>query len=110
MPLYDFRCTDCAAEREVRASFAEASALQLVCTGCGGTMAKALSKSAPAALRSGTAAPPPHPRRGTRRGRARTCEDGAVKLTRPNPLAARLPSHQSAEAETKTSTRKNGSR
>ena len=106
MPLYDFRCADCTAEREVRASFAEAESLQLVCTGCGGTMARALSKTAPAVLTSRASASPPS----SPSARPRTCEDGAVRLTRPNPFAATLPGRQAAGAETETITRKNGSR
>ena len=103
MPLYDFRCADCAVIREVRASFGEASALELICTSCGGTMARALSKTAPLVLtsRSG-ASPPPHPAAGPSapagsKARARTCEDGAVRLTRPNPFAAVLPRRNTAE-------------
>jgi putative FmdB family regulatory protein len=92
MPLYDFRCADCGAIREVRASFAEASGLELICTSCGGTMMRALSKAAPVVLTSrADASPPPHP------ARARTCEAGAVRLTRPNPLAAALPRRNAGE-------------
>lgn len=92
MPLYDFRCADCATIREVRASFGEASGLELICTSCGGTMMRALSKTAPVVLISrASASPPPHP------ARARTCEDGAVRLTRPNPFAAALPRRNTAE-------------
>jgi putative FmdB family regulatory protein len=101
MPLYDFRCADCAAIREVRASFAEAGELELICTSCGGTMMRALSKTAPVVLTSrASASPPPHPSArplasAGGRPRARTCEDGAVRLTRPNPLAAALPRRNS---------------
>lgn len=103
MPLYDFRCADCAAEREVRASYGEAGGLTLVCTSCGGTMAKALSRTAPAALTSSAGAPP-HPRASAAAGPARavfTCEAGAVRLTRPNPFAASLPQRRAAEGESR---------
>jgi len=105
MPLYDFRCADCTAEQEVHASFAEADGLELICTGCGGTMTRTLSKTAPAVLTSRAGTPPPHPSLpggtppGRRKTRARTCEDGAVRLTRPNPFAAALP-RRSASQET----------
>jgi putative FmdB family regulatory protein len=99
MPLYDFRCAGCGAIREVRASFGEASGLELICTSCGGTMMRALSKKAPMVLKSRAgASPPPHPSAPTGgKARARTCEDGAVRLTRPNPFATVLPRGNTAE-------------
>jgi putative FmdB family regulatory protein len=97
MPLYDFRCAGCAETREVRAAFAEASTLELVCTSCGGAMTRVISKTAPAVQTFSASASPPHPRPPAGRARARTCEDGAVQLTRPNPFAAELPRRKAAE-------------
>lgn len=100
MPLYDFRCAGCEATREVRASFGEASTLELICTSCGETMTRVLSKTAPAVLTPGASAPPPQPRQRTSRARARTCEAGAIQLTRPNPFAADLPRRNAPEGNT----------
>jgi putative FmdB family regulatory protein len=93
MPLYDFRCAGCQDEREVRAAFGETESLQLICTNCGGTMKRILSRTAPIVLAgSGSASSsPPLPIGG--RKKQRTCEDGAVHLTRPNPFARSLPAH-----------------
>jgi putative FmdB family regulatory protein len=93
MPLYDFRCADCAATREVRASFGEASTLELICTSCGGTMTRALSKTAPLVLTSRAG---PSARAGSK-AKAPTCEDRAVRLIRPNPFSASLPRRNTAE-------------
>jgi putative FmdB family regulatory protein len=91
MPLYDFRCAGCHDEREVRAPFGETESLQLICTNCGGTMTRVLSRTATIVLAvSGSASSsPPSPIGG--RKNQRTCEDGAVRLTQPNPFAGSLP-------------------
>lgn len=91
MPIYDFRCADCPAEREVRAAFDRARSLELVCVDCGGTMRKVITL-APALLvgAAHTASPSREPERPRRRS-ARTCADGVVTLTRPNPFTSTLP-------------------
>lgn len=38
MPIYDFRCGECAAIREIAVDFETSRGLELVCTVCGGTM------------------------------------------------------------------------
>jgi putative FmdB family regulatory protein len=98
MPLYDFRCAECRAEQEVRASLAEADSLELVCVGCGGTMRRALSKATGVVIAvspSPSVLPPPATAGGGTGGRGargrRACEHGAVRLTRPNPFGASLP-------------------
>jgi putative FmdB family regulatory protein len=98
MPLYDFRCSDCASERDVRASFADADTLELVCIACGGEMRKVLSRTINIGLVLTSDASPstgrPHlPKRDT-------CSDGAVKLSRPNPFRADLPAPTTSEDHT----------
>jgi putative FmdB family regulatory protein len=88
MPLYDFRCADCAEEREAMVRFGRADSLELVCLACGGTMTRALPTAVALVIAAGTGASPPPPAR--RRGH--TCTDGAVALSRPNPFADALPS------------------
>jgi putative FmdB family regulatory protein len=88
MPLYDFRCADCAAEREAMVGLDRADSLELVCFACGGTMTRALPATVAILVAAGTgASPPPAVRR-----RRHTCTDEAVALTRPNPFADALPS------------------
>lgn len=41
MPRYTFRCSSCAAEREVTASFETAETLELMCYACGNDMIRA---------------------------------------------------------------------
>ncbi|HEY1700709.1 MAG TPA: zinc ribbon domain-containing protein [Trebonia sp.] len=100
MPLYDFRCAECRAEQEVRASLAEADSLELVCVGCGGTMRRALSRATGVVI-AVSPSPVPSSSSGPLGARTRdrrhdpfggkTCEHGAVRLTRPNPFAQDLP-------------------
>ena len=89
MPTYDFRCRLCADRREVPATYAVASGLQLVCTACGGIMEKAFTASIQ--VMTSSAAPPPSGPARRRRRRGRDSCDAAVDLTRPNPFAAELP-------------------
>ncbi|HEY3748063.1 MAG TPA: zinc ribbon domain-containing protein [Pseudonocardiaceae bacterium] len=88
MPLYDFRCTDCAGEREVVVPFERADSLELVCVDCGGSMTRTMSRSfaiVTGAAERATPSPTGKPRR-----RGHTCSDGAVKLSRRNPFANAL--------------------
>ncbi|HEY4019729.1 MAG TPA: zinc ribbon domain-containing protein [Pseudonocardiaceae bacterium] len=90
MPRYDFRCVECAGEREALVPFDQADSLELVCLDCGGDMTRAMTRSFAIATRTARRATPSPTGTGQRRGR--TCSDGAVKLTRPNPLSGALPS------------------
>ncbi len=82
MPIYDFRCAECRAEREVRATYAVASQLELVCVVCGGAMTKTFTRSFVVASTpslpsaAGSATP----------SKRHTHADDVVKLTRPNPF------------------------
>lgn len=89
MPLYDFRCADCSAEKEVVVSFAEADSVELVCLECGGVMTRSVNRSFTVVVKAGGSVPPsPLPHRTPKR---HTCTDGAVKLSRPNPFTNSLP-------------------
>ena len=90
MPLYDFRCAECANKREVRATVAQAGDLELICTACGGPMRKTISRTVALITGAvGAASPPPRtPSAPAERGHG--CSDGVVKLTRPNPFARTL--------------------
>jgi putative FmdB family regulatory protein len=97
MPMYDFRCRDCGAEQELLVALADAKAMALVCTGCGGEMR--LMPSRVAGLRSRPAKQ--EPANGTKAraacGHGYSCRCGGVRLTRPNPF------RQKIEAELKPS-------
>lgn len=87
MPLYDFRCADCTAEREVLASMDESGSLELVCVDCGGPMTRTVNRTFTFVSGSAGSAPPsPPPARPQHQ-----CTDGAVKLSRPNPFKQSLP-------------------
>ena len=94
MPLYDFRCVGCAAEREVTVPLRAADDLTLICTACGGTMRRALSRSPGLVVIAASPSPAAPESLGVeRKNRAfggKTCEDHAVRLTRPNPFATDL--------------------
>lgn len=91
MPLYEFRCASCGATRDVKASFSEADTLVLVCTECGDAMSRVFSTGASVAvLVSGAKEQGQLGGANRRRGRAHQCNDGAVKLTRPNPFRNEL--------------------
>jgi putative FmdB family regulatory protein len=93
MPLYDFRCDGCAAEREVPVPLRAADDLTLICTACGGTMRRALTK-APGLVITASPSPAAEALAGNRKHGAfgaKTCEDHAVRLTRPNPFATDRP-------------------
>ena len=94
MPLYDFRCAGCAAEREVTLPLRAADDLTLICVTCGGTMCRALSRVSRLIIAASPSRPAPEGGRGGERDGAfgiNTCEGRAVRLTRPNPLATDLP-------------------
>jgi putative FmdB family regulatory protein len=88
MPLYDFRCTDCAGEREVMVPFERADSLELVCVDCGGDMTRTMTKSFAVVAGAVERATPSQTAKARRRGH--TCSDGAVKLSRKNPFARAL--------------------
>ncbi|HEY4459318.1 MAG TPA: zinc ribbon domain-containing protein [Pseudonocardiaceae bacterium] len=90
MPRYDFRCIECAEQREVLVPFDQADSLELVCVDCGGDMIRAMTKSF--AIVTGTAQRATPSPTGTGQRKGPTCSDGAVKLTRPNPFSGALPS------------------
>ncbi|CAN5241037.1 hypothetical protein BH09ACT8_BH09ACT8_22770 [soil metagenome] len=87
MPLYDFRCADCASEREARVAVARAGDMELVCTACGGTMRKAISRTVAFVTGAASASPQAPPRSALRR---HSCSDSVVNLTRPNPFGQNL--------------------
>jgi putative FmdB family regulatory protein len=98
MPTYDFRCRTCGALREVRAGHEVASALELVCTGCGGSMVKAFTAAVRLLTPSGAGDPPSSSSpRGARRPRGGDSCDAAIHLTRPNPFADGLPARAPAD-------------
>jgi putative FmdB family regulatory protein len=99
MPLYDFRCAECRAEREVRASLAEADSLELVCVSCGGTMRRTLTKATGViiAVSPSPSARPPSATAGGGARRGARHRHGAVRLTQPNPFAGSLPPRPDAE-------------
>ena len=86
MPTYDFRCGQCSARREVRASYEDATSVRLVCLACGGTMEKAFSASIHVLTGSGQAPPSSSAARRPRRRRGGDSCDAAIRLSRPNPF------------------------
>jgi putative FmdB family regulatory protein len=98
MPMYDFRCCDCGAERELLVALADANAMELVCTGCGGEMRKIPPRVAglrirPESQQAATAAKA----RANACSHGHSCRCGGVQLTKPNPFRKKI------EAELKPS-------
>jgi putative FmdB family regulatory protein len=87
MPMYDFRCCDCGAERELLVTLADAKAMTLVCTDCGGEVRQMPPRVA--GLRTRAQRQEPAAAAAAARaacGHGYTCRCGGVRLTKPNPF------------------------
>jgi hypothetical protein len=91
MPVYDFRCEACSAERRASVSADAASSLTLVCVTCGGSMylAPVLKVAFVAARRSRDLSASTALSNTTAKacGHSYTCRC-SIKLERPNPFKA----------------------
>lgn len=89
MPLFDFTCVDCGANREVLASADKCNKLEFVCIQCGGTMSLGpvmnihLQSGRADKIQLGT------PRTQAGCGHVYACRC-AIKLTEPNPFRRQL--------------------
>jgi putative FmdB family regulatory protein len=98
MPMYDFRCCDCGAERELLVTLADANAMALVCTDCGGEMRKIPPRVAGLPIRPERQETAPAVKaRANGCAHGYSCRCGGVQLTKPNPFRKEI------EAELKPS-------
>ncbi|PZQ88629.1 MAG: hypothetical protein DI534_10725 [Leifsonia xyli] len=91
MPFYDFRCADCGSERQILTSYDRSRWIELICMECGGGMkvAPVLSINLGAFAATDAASEPAASAGSKGCGHAYACRCNAVKLTRPNPFAAK---------------------
>jgi putative FmdB family regulatory protein len=86
MPMYDFRCCDCGAERELLVALADAKAMTLVCTDCGGEMQQMPPRVAGLRTRADRQGPAAAAKVRAACGHGYSCRCGGVRLTKPNPF------------------------
>jgi hypothetical protein len=94
MPRYDFLCEDCEGVRGVLTSYERSSALELICTDCGGIMRVAPVLSVNIGGFFAESVEGRNDNKGAAAlkgcGHSYACRCGGVKLTKPNPFKERL--------------------
>ncbi len=90
MPIYDFQCHACGADRELFMASDDAKAMVLVCTDCGGEMAFVLSKVTILRDRSAKREPAVRAKKRASCGHNYACRCSGVKLTKPNPFRRQI--------------------